>query len=145
MSIQSAVNRWPFVLGLIAAMAVFIWALHPILAPFLVGALIAYLGDPVVDALETRGFGRSSGVILVFLILILVTTVILLVGVPLLIDQLDQAIKQLPILYRWVSTSVLPAIHERISVSPVHLPPIDWEAELASLDQGLVSLLRFSI
>ena len=71
MSSNPTVNRWPFVVGLIAAMAVFIWALHPILAPFLVGALIAYLGDPMVDALEARGFGRSSGVILVFLVLVL--------------------------------------------------------------------------
>jgi predicted PurR-regulated permease PerM len=145
MSIQPAVNRWPFVLGLIAAIAVFIWALHPILAPFLVGALIAYLGDPVVDALEARGFGRSSGVILVFLMLILVTTVILLVGIPLLIDQLDQAIKKLPILYRWVSTSLLPSIHERISVSPVQLPPIDWEAELAARWQSVGKLLATSV
>ena len=119
MNTKSTVNRWPFVVGLIAAITVFIWTLHPILAPFLVGALIAYLGDPIVDALEARGYGRSSGVVLVFLVLLLVTSLILLVGIPLLIDQLDQAIKKVPVLYRWVSTSVLPSIHERISVSPV--------------------------
>ena len=80
MNLQPAVNRWPFVVGVIAAITVFIWALHPILAPFIVGALIAYLGDPIVDALEARGYGRTSGVALVFLVLVLVTTLILLVA-----------------------------------------------------------------
>ena len=125
MNLQPAVNRWPFVVGVIAAITVFIWALHPILAPFIVGALIAYLGDPIVDALEARGYGRTSGVALVFLVLVLVTTLILLVGIPLLIDQLDQAIKKLPSLYRCVSTSLLPSLHDRISVSSLALPPID--------------------
>ena len=145
MNLQPAVNRWPFVVGVIAAITVFIWALHPILAPFIVGALIAYLGDPIVDALEARGYGRTSGVALVFLVLVLVTTLILLVGIPLLIDQLDQAIKKLPSLYRWVSTSLLPSIHERISVSPVALPPIDWEAELAARWQSVGKLVATSV
>ena len=39
--------------------------LRDILMPFAVGALIAYLGDPLVDRLEARGFTRTSGVALV--------------------------------------------------------------------------------
>ena len=31
---------------------IFLYAIHPILMPFVFGALIAYLGDPLVDKLE---------------------------------------------------------------------------------------------
>ena len=34
--------------------------------PFAIGALIAYLGDPLVDRLEERGFSRTNGVMIVF-------------------------------------------------------------------------------
>jgi len=145
MNHPAPVNRWPFILGLIAVLLLFVWALHPILAPFLVGALTAYLGDPLVDRLEERGYGRSGGVVLVFALLMLVTSLILLVGIPLLIDQLDQAIRKLPVLYRWVSDTLLPSIHDRISVSPVSLPVIDWEAELAARWESLGKLVATSV
>ena len=41
-------------------------SLREILMPFAVGALLAYLGDPLVDRLEERRFSRSSGVMIVF-------------------------------------------------------------------------------
>ncbi len=126
------VNRWPFVLGLVVALTLFVYALSPILSPFVMGGLIAYLGDPLVDRLEARGYGRTSGVVLVFLLITLLLVLILSVGLPLLINQLDQAIRKIPELYRWMSNEALPWIHAQISVSPVKLPPIDWEAELAA-------------
>ena len=56
---------------LLAVALIFVWQLHAILAPFVIGALIAYMGDPVVDRLEARGFSRSSGVAIVFVALLL--------------------------------------------------------------------------
>ena len=32
-----------------------VYLLSPILTPFLISALLAYLGDPLVDRLEARG------------------------------------------------------------------------------------------
>ena len=145
MSDAAPVGRWPLLAGVALAAGLLLWVLHPILAPFLLGALIAYLGDPLVDRLEARGYGRTGGVVLVFILITLLTTLVMLIGVPLLIDQLDQAIRKLPLLYRWVSESLLPLIHERISVSPVSLPSIDWEAELAARWQSIGKLVASSI
>jgi len=131
--------------GFLLVAGLLLWALHPILAPFLLGGLIAYLGDPLVDRLEARGYGRTGGVVLVFILITLLTTLLLLVGVPLLIDQLDQAIRKLPLLYRWVSESLLPLIHEQISVSPVSLPSIDWEAELTARWQSIGKWVASSV
>ena len=43
-----------------------VYLLEPILSPFLIGIILAYLGDPLVDRLEKAGLGRTPGAILVF-------------------------------------------------------------------------------
>ena len=43
-----------------------LWMLGSILTPFLVGAGLAYICDPMVDRLERVGLSRTSGVIVVF-------------------------------------------------------------------------------
>lgn len=130
-------QRWPWAIGVVVALALIILVLHPILTPFVLGALIAYLGDPVVDRLEERGYGRTAGVALVFLLLTLLTGLVLAIGLPLLINQLDAAIRQVPELLRWLSVELLPWIQGKLSVSPVKLPVIDWENELAAHWQSL--------
>ena len=64
--------------------------------PFAVGALIAYLGDPLVDRLEARGFTRTSGVALVFALLMAILVIIAAVVVPVLIQQLSQLAAAIP-------------------------------------------------
>lgn len=41
------------------------YQLLPILMPFVVSVLLAYMGDPIVDLLEKYKFSRTWGVILV--------------------------------------------------------------------------------
>lgn len=134
---NSPVTRWPWVVAAVGSLVLVIFVLHPILTPFVLGALIAYLGDPVVDRLEDRGYGRTAGVVLVFLLMALLTALVLVIGLPLLINQLDAAIRKVPDLYRWFSLELLPWIQGQLSVSPVKLPAIDWESELATHWQSL--------
>ena len=131
------VNRWPWVVLVLAVLLVFFWLLHPILLPFLLGALIAYLGDPLVDRFEARGYGRTTGVVAVFLAFGLLLSSLMLVAIPLLIDQIDQVIKNIPVFYRWLSESALPTIQSTLSVSGAELPKIDWEAELTARWESL--------
>ncbi|HBB79740.1 MAG TPA: AI-2E family transporter, partial [Pseudomonas sp.] len=41
-------NRWPWLVALLLC-GWLLYQLTPILSPFLVGILLAYLGDPLVD------------------------------------------------------------------------------------------------
>ena len=43
-----------------------LWLLAPILTPFVLAALLAWLGDPLVDRLERAGRRRNVAVTLVF-------------------------------------------------------------------------------
>jgi predicted PurR-regulated permease PerM len=39
---------------------VLVWLLAPILTPFVISALLGWLGDPMVDRLERAGRSRST-------------------------------------------------------------------------------------
>jgi predicted PurR-regulated permease PerM len=57
-------QRW-FILIVFVITGVLLFLLGPILSPFLAGALLAYLFDPLADRLEESGLTRTSSVIVV--------------------------------------------------------------------------------
>ncbi|MDQ3202683.1 MAG: AI-2E family transporter, partial [Pseudomonadota bacterium] len=80
-------RRW-FWLGGLVLLCAFLWLLHPILTPFLVALLLAYMFDPLVDRLEKAGLSRTWSVVAVFALITLIFTALLLVLVPMLAKQL---------------------------------------------------------
>ena len=94
---QSSTLRWLPVLIVVVLVLLLFVQLRDILMPFAVGALIAYLGDPLVDRLEARGVTRTSGVALVFALLMAILVIIAAVVVPVLIQQLSQLAAAIPL------------------------------------------------
>ncbi len=139
------VNRWPLVFAFFGVLAVLFWILQPILLPFVLGALIGYLGDPVVDRLEARGIGRTLGVSLVFLAFFGLYLLGLLFAIPMLLNQIDDIIKRVPDVYTWLRDVVLPWLQSRTMISGAHLPQIDWSAELADNWQSLSKITATTI
>ncbi len=131
------INRWPLVLGVLAGLTVLFYLLQPILLPFVLGALIAYLGDPIVDYLERHRVSRSVGVVLVFLFFTSIVIASLLVAIPMLLQQLDAMAAKIPAIYAWATQTALPWIQQRFSVPGAQLPQIDWGAQLADNWQSL--------
>jgi len=78
-----------------------IYLLAPILTPFAVAALFAYLGDPVTDWLETRGLSRTVAVSVVFVLLSLLAVGLLLIVLPAMEDQIFKLIEVLPAFVDW--------------------------------------------
>ncbi len=130
-------NRWPFALAAAAVLGLLIYLLQPILMPFVLGGLIAYLGDPLVDRLEGWKIKRTAGVLLVFLLLLSVVALALLVAFPLLVQQLDALLRKIPEIYRWVTAELLPWAQERFSLPLNQLPEVDWSSQLATHWQSL--------
>lgn len=109
-------NRWLWIAGL----AVFGWLLYllmPILSPFLIGVLLAYLGDPLVDRLERRNLSRTTGVVLVFALLGLILLLMLLVLVPMLGRQLARLYQMAPEALDWLQGSALPWLEAQLGLS----------------------------
>ncbi|MEM1142701.1 MAG: AI-2E family transporter, partial [Pseudomonadota bacterium] len=131
------VNRWPLILAVVAAATTLFFLLQPILLPFVLGALIGYLGDPIVDRLEARGASRTTGVAIVFVVYTGLSLLALLIAVPLLLQQLDNLISRIPVVYSWLRDVALPWLQTRTQISGAQLPSIDWSAELVKNWQSL--------
>src|SRR3546814_18531011 len=48
-----------------------VWLMGPVLTPFVVAALLGWLGDPLVDRLQRAGRSRNTAVVLVFALMAL--------------------------------------------------------------------------
>jgi len=132
-----AVNRWPLLLAAIILACTVFYFLQPILLPFVLGALIAYLGDPLVDMLERRRLNRTLGVVLVFFLICSIFVVSLLFIVPMLLEQLDTLIRKIPIFYHWATGVAGPWLQERLGLPPGTPPLLDWSSQLTDNWQSL--------
>lgn len=77
----------------------FLWLLHVagnILAPFALAFVLAYIADPLVDWWEERGIGRAWGALGVLLLSLVGVALIAAVIVPLVIEQGQQFMTDLP-------------------------------------------------
>ena len=101
----------------VAVLFGFVYALQPILTPFLVGMGIAYLGDPVVDRLEPK-VGRTGGVLVVFLLMIILTCAIVLLLVPMLIREISSLVHSVPTFILWLQESIGPILLKNFGVDP---------------------------
>ncbi|MDN7140977.1 AI-2E family transporter [Pseudomonas sp. JQ170] len=109
-------RRWVW-LGVALLCAALLYWLHPILSPFLVGILLAYLADPLVDRLERAGLSRTWGVVVVFALFTLLFTLLLLVLVPMLAKQLVRLYELAPQMLDWLQHEALPFIQARLGLS----------------------------
>ncbi len=105
-----AVNpRWIW-LGAIAGTLLSIWLLAPILTPFVIGAGLAYLGDPIVDRLERARLSRTAGVCVVFVVIFASLITATLILVPMLLEQVVVLLHSLPDWLRWLQDVGLPKL-----------------------------------
>lgn len=90
--------------------------LEPVLMPFVVGALLAYLGDPVADRLEARGLSRTLSVVVCFVALTLVFISALIVLVPLVLHQLKVVYAQIPLVFEWFKLVAQPWLIDTLAL-----------------------------
>ncbi|MGE8359452.1 AI-2E family transporter [Pseudomonas sp.] len=109
-------TRWLWIAGVLL-LGWLLYLLHPILSPFLVGILLAYLGDPLVDRLERHKLSRTWGVVVVFTLFSLVLAILLLVLIPMLGRQLVRLYELAPQMIDWVQHQVLPWVQLKLGLS----------------------------
>ncbi|MCE7031848.1 AI-2E family transporter [Lysobacter sp. GX 14042] len=103
-----------------AAVALFtlwlLWLLSPVLTPFVVGALLGWLGDPLVDRLQRSGRSRNTAVILVFTAMTLMLVLVVLLLVPMIRDQIQTLVAALPSYRGWLLATALPWLEARTGI-----------------------------
>ncbi len=78
------------------ALLVLFWLLTPILAPFVFGAVFAYICDPAVAWLVRRKIPRPVAVLMVILLTGVVLATLLLILVPMFYKEVGSLIQRLP-------------------------------------------------
>ena len=119
-----------------AAALTMLWLLRatgPLLAPFVLSAVLAYVLDPVVDVLERTRLGRVPAIVVLTVPAITLLAVVFLLVVPTAIDELGGLVDQAPVLLErlgaWLETT-------RTRLLTVDLPLID-EDELIERLRGV--------
>ena len=106
------VRRWQW-LAVLLVLGFLVWLLAPILTPFVISALLGWLGDPLVDRLERAGRSRHVAVLLVFVLIILLLALAALVLLPMLWEQVQYLIDSLPRVATWITGIAVPWVERR--------------------------------
>jgi predicted PurR-regulated permease PerM len=114
---QETSRRWQL-LAITVVIALFIWLLAPVLMPFAIAAMLAYLGDPLANRLQRLGLGRTLAVSIVFVVLILVIVATLLLLVPLIARQIENLVENFPRYVEWARNVAMPWLQTKLHLDP---------------------------
>jgi predicted PurR-regulated permease PerM len=107
-----------------------LWLLAPVLTPFVVAAMLGWLGDPLVDRLERTGRSRNTAVTLVFSAMTLVVIVVLVILVPLIERQIATLVASLPHYRDWLLLTAIPWVEGKTGMEISTWLDFDHLAEL---------------
>ncbi|HEV7164764.1 MAG TPA: AI-2E family transporter [Gammaproteobacteria bacterium] len=98
-----------------------LYLLGPILTPFLISALLAWLGDPMADRLEAWKFPRSLAVVVVFIGTFLVLGMLLLLIVPMVGREFAALSARTPEATTWFQNIAAPWLAEHLHLDASRL------------------------
>ncbi len=92
------------------------YLLAPILTPFVAGALLAYIGDPIADRLENLRLPRTIAVVIVFLLTFTSVGLLVLLVLPLIETQVVALLEALPGIIAQFERDWLPRISDILGI-----------------------------
>lgn len=101
---------------LLCAVGWLVWRLGAVLTPFVLAALLAWMGDPLVDRLQASGRSRNTSVVLVFTLMLLLVTLALAILVPMVVAQVRLLGESLPGYRDWVLETAVPWLEARTGI-----------------------------
>lgn len=99
----------------LALMATALYLLAPMLFPFLMAALLAYLGNPLVIYLEKHKCSRTVAVMIVFAVISIVLTALVLTVLPMIEQQISLLIHKVPDMIVWLKETAFPWVKANVS------------------------------
>ncbi len=141
---QKSALAWA-VVALLLVLA--LWLLGPVLMPFVVAAVLAYVLTPLVDRLDALGRGRMPrilAVVIVELLFILAVLGLVLLLVPVLTREWPLLREQVPQLLDWLNAGMQPLLAElglKLAFDTASLKPALMKYLNANMEEALGSLL----
>jgi len=112
---QRAARRWQW-LAFTVVIGLLVWKLAPVLTPFAIAMFFGYLGDPLVDRLESWRMSRTFAVSTVFIAMITLAALAVFFLLPLLTAQVGKFVQQLPAYADWFHKVALPWVNARTGI-----------------------------
>jgi predicted PurR-regulated permease PerM len=110
-------KHYLWIVGALVVVGLALTWLGPVLTPFLVGAILAYLGTPIVARAERRGVPRSLSTLLVMLFMGILLAGLFLVLIPLVQAEVTSITKRLPDLVAQMTARVGPFLQEKFDIT----------------------------
>ena len=107
-------------LWLVGAALVIVFALRWLgsaLTPFLIGAILAYLGTPVVNRLQARGMPRAVSTLLVILFIGFLLAALFFVLIPLVQSEVTTITRRIPDVFAQFTARVAPILEEKFGIT----------------------------
>ncbi|MBS0543537.1 MAG: AI-2E family transporter [Proteobacteria bacterium] len=98
------------------ALVALIWALGPILTPFVIASVFAYICDPAVNWMAARRVPRAVAVLLVIFALGLLLVALALILVPMVWREGVMLVRRLPDLVEMFNAQVSPMLRARLGM-----------------------------
>ena len=109
-------RKW-MALALLLVSGWVLYLLSPVLSPFVTGAVLAYLGDPLVDRLEDKGVNRTIGVSIIFLLFTTLLVIAVLMLIPMVQKQVVIVYESVPDFINWFNLTALPWMQANLGLS----------------------------
>ncbi|SNX60039.1 Predicted PurR-regulated permease PerM [Nitrosomonas ureae] len=106
---------WWLVLACVAGGLIYL--LSPILTPFLLAAVIAYICNPMVSYMADRKIPRTVGAVLVMLLLLGVFAALILIMVPLFEKEANRLLDKMPTYLDMLKNHVIPWLESRLDIN----------------------------
>jgi predicted PurR-regulated permease PerM len=108
--------QYLWIIAVAVIFALLVRLLGEILTPFLIGAILAYIGNPAVSFGEKHRVPRTVGTLVVLAVTILVVFGLILVLTPLVHSEFAQLLQRLPDLAVLLQTKLAPWLQEKFGI-----------------------------
>jgi predicted PurR-regulated permease PerM len=112
-----APKHYLWIVGAAVVLFLALRLLGSVLTPFLVGAILAYLGTPVVDRAEARGVPRTWSTLLVIVFIGVLVAALFLVLIPLVQSEVMSATRRVPDLFAQFTDRVGPFLQDKFGIT----------------------------
>jgi predicted PurR-regulated permease PerM len=112
-----ALRHYVWIAGAAVVLYFALTQLGAVLTPFLIGAILAYLGTPLVNKLERRGVPRAIGTIVTVALFGIAIFVLFLILVPLVQAEVAMVMKRMPELFTLANDKLLPWLQSRFGIT----------------------------
>lgn len=127
---RAARRATPIWIGCALVLAALVYALAPILTPFLLATILAYVCNPLVGRLERLGVPRTAGALLALLALAAGLVALAVILLPLLQRELGTLVERTPAALARFNEQVAPWLAQRFGIE-IRLDSA-WLSQLAT-------------